>query len=134
MNRRTFLQSAISAGALSVLPGCFSEKTKNAEKFPLNFLFILVDDMGFKDLSCYGSDFYETPNIDRLASEGMKFTNAYAASPVCSPTRASIQSGKYPARTGINFILNDGLVDSSYKLYPPHCETEMKLEEVTIAE
>lgn len=66
-----------------------------------NILFILIDDMGWKDLSCYGSTFYETPNIDRLAAEGMSFTDAYAACPVCSPTRGSILTGKYPARLGI---------------------------------
>ncbi len=66
-----------------------------------NIIFILIDDMGWKDLCCYGSDFYETPNLDRLASEGMMFTNAYASCPVCSPTRASVLSGKYPATVGV---------------------------------
>lgn len=66
-----------------------------------NVLFILADDLGWMDLSCQGSTFYETPQIDRLAREGMLFTNAYAASPVCSPTRASILTGKYPARLGL---------------------------------
>ncbi|MEZ4679102.1 MAG: sulfatase-like hydrolase/transferase [Caldilineaceae bacterium] len=67
-----------------------------------NIIFILIDDMGWRDLGCYGSSFYETPNLDRLASEGMRFTDAYAACPVCSPTRASIMTGKYPATLGIN--------------------------------
>ncbi|MCL2815701.1 MAG: sulfatase [Oscillospiraceae bacterium] len=67
----------------------------------MNIIFILMDDMGYKDLSCYGSGFYETPNLDKLAKEGMMFTDAYAACPVCSPTRASIMSGKYPARVGV---------------------------------
>lgn len=66
-----------------------------------NILFILVDDLGWCDLTCYGSGFYETPNLDRLARDGMRFTDAYAASPVCSPTRASILTGKYPARVGV---------------------------------
>tara|TARA_Y100001933_G_scaffold84175_1_gene85569 strand:- start:1092 stop:2510 length:1419 start_codon:yes stop_codon:yes gene_type:complete len=66
-----------------------------------NIIFILIDDMGWKDLVCYGSSFYETPHIDRLAREGMRFTDAYAACPVCSPTRASILTGKYPATVGI---------------------------------
>lgn len=66
-----------------------------------NLLFILVDDLGWKDLTCYGSSFYETPVIDRLAGEGCLLTNAYAASPVCSPTRASLLTGKYPSRVGI---------------------------------
>ena len=70
-----------------------------------NFIFILIDDMGWKDLGCYGSEFYQTPNLDQLSADGVTFTNAYAACPVCSPTRASIMSGKYPARVGVtNFI------------------------------
>ena len=66
-----------------------------------NIIFILLDDFGWKDTSCYGSEFYETPNIDRLFAEGMHFTDAYASCPVCSPTRASIMTGKYPATVGI---------------------------------
>jgi arylsulfatase A-like enzyme len=70
-----------------------------------NILFILVDDMGWRDLACYGSTFYETPNIDRLFAEGMHFTDAYAACPVCSPTRASIMTGRYPSRLKLtNYI------------------------------
>ncbi|MFQ6039548.1 MAG: sulfatase [Candidatus Poribacteria bacterium] len=70
-----------------------------------NFIFILIDDLGWKDLSCYGSTFYETPNLDRLAEQGMRFTNAYASCPVCSPTRASILTGRYPATLGLtNYI------------------------------
>ncbi len=79
-----------------------------------NIIFILIDDLGWKDLSCYGSEFYETPNIDKLASEGMCFTDAYAAAPVCSPTRASILTGKYPATVGItNYIEDDESDDNS---------------------
>lgn len=70
-----------------------------------NVVFILIDDMGWKDLTVYGSEFYETPNIDKLAKEGMLFTNAYAASPLCSPARASIMSGKYPARVGVTHYI-----------------------------
>jgi arylsulfatase A-like enzyme len=66
-----------------------------------NIVFILIDDMGARDLGCYGSTFYETPNIDKLAGEGMLFTDAYAACPVCSPTRASILTGRYPASVGV---------------------------------
>jgi arylsulfatase A-like enzyme len=66
-----------------------------------NILFILIDDMGWRDIGCYGSSFYETPNLDRLAGEGMLFTDAYASCPVCSPTRASILTGKYPATVGV---------------------------------
>ncbi|MGW5366243.1 sulfatase [Actinopolymorpha pittospori] len=66
-----------------------------------NIVFILIDDLGWADLGCYGSSFYETPHLDRLAARGARFTNAYAAAPVCSPTRASIMSGKYPVQVGV---------------------------------
>ena len=66
-----------------------------------NIVFLLIDDMGWPDVACYGHKFHETPTIDQLAADGMKFTDFYAASPVCSSTRASIQSGQYSARTGI---------------------------------
>jgi arylsulfatase A-like enzyme len=66
-----------------------------------NVLFIMADDLGWMDTSHYGSEFFETPNIDRLAEESMTFTEAYAASPLCSPTRSSVLTGQYPARTGI---------------------------------
>jgi arylsulfatase A-like enzyme len=66
-----------------------------------NIVFILIDDLGWRDLGCYGSTFYETPVLDRLAAGGARFTEAYAASPVCSPTRASLLTGKYPARVGV---------------------------------
>lgn len=68
---------------------------------PKNVLFILADDYGYNDMSLHGSDFYETPNIDRIALEGTEFTDGYAACQVCSPSRASIMSGKFPARHGI---------------------------------
>src|SRR3954466_5053845 len=66
-----------------------------------NIVFILADDLGWADLGCYGNRFNETPNIDRLAKQGMRFTNFYAAAPVCSPTRAAIMAGQYPARLGL---------------------------------
>ncbi len=66
-----------------------------------NVVFFLVDDLGWRDVGCFGSSFYDTPNVDRLAEEGVRFTDAYAACHVCSPTRASILTGKYPARLGL---------------------------------
>jgi len=95
LSRRTFLKiSSITAASLTsavIFNHCSSEKRPN-------FLFLLVDDLGWTDLGCFGSTFYETLNIDKLASQGMRFSQAYAACPVCSPTRASIMTGKYPAR------------------------------------
>ncbi len=88
-----------------------------------NFIFILIDDMGWRDLSCCGSTFYQTPNVDRLSEEGVRFTNAYASCPVCSPTRASILTGKYPATVGVtNFIAGNAkgkLLGVPYTHYLP---------------
>ncbi len=69
-------------------------------KRPPNVVFILADDLGWRDTSLYGSTLYETPNIDALAKRGLMFNQAYAAAPICSPTRASIMTGLYPARVG----------------------------------
>jgi arylsulfatase A-like enzyme len=79
----------------------FAGQSKKAEKQKPNFLFILADDYGYFDTSISGSKFYETPSIDKIAREGMIFTNGYAACQVCSPSRASIMTGKFPARHGI---------------------------------
>jgi len=65
---------------------------------PPNIVLFYIDDLGWMDIGAQGSTFYETPQTDRLAEEGMRFTNAYSACPVCSPSRASLMSGKYPAR------------------------------------
>jgi arylsulfatase A-like enzyme len=106
-----------------------------------NFLFILVDDLGWTDLGCFGSSFYETPNIDRFSEKGMKFTQAYAACPVCSPTRASIMTGKYPARINTTDWFGAPQPDNVEKhwtrnkpLLPAEYVDYMPLEEKTIAE
>jgi arylsulfatase A len=99
-----------------------------------NFVFILIDDLGWTDLGCYGSTFYRTPNLDRLAREGMRFTNAYAACPVCSPTRASIMTGKYPARLRLTDWLPGRGDLPSHKLSRPPLLQELPLEEQTLAE
>lgn len=80
---------------------CFASPNKPIREGKPNIVFILADDLGWADLPCYGNTFNEAPNLDNLANSGMRFTNAYAACPVCSPTRASIQSGQYPARVGV---------------------------------
>lgn len=87
---------------------------KNADA-PQNIIFILADDLGWAELGCYGNTFNETPNLDKLASQGIKFTNAYAAAPVCSPTRASLMTGQFPARVGIT----DFLAPNSGRLLEP---------------
>lgn len=98
-----------------------------------NIVFILVDDLGWNDLGYSGSTFYETPNIDRLAAQGNVFTNAYSPSPVCSPTRAAILTGRYPSRIGItDWIPGDDPQNRS--LLGPKILDQLPLEEVTIAE
>ena len=79
----------------------FAAAAAQAAERPLNVIVVLVDDLGWMDLSCQGSDFYRTPNIDKLASGGMRFTDGYAACAVCSPTRAALMTGRYPARLGV---------------------------------
>lgn len=98
-----------------------------------NFVFILIDDLGWKDLGCYGSRFFETPHTDALASQGMRFTNAYAACPVCSPTRASVLTGKYPARLHLTDFLTGRSDRPSQKLLRPKFRQYLSLDEVTIA-
>ena len=102
---------------------------------PPNVLFILVDDMGWRDLGVYGNNIHETPNIDKLASEGMRFTDGYAACPVCGPTRASILSGKFPSRTGYthNWLPPDNVELFNHGM-PTDRPAFMKLEETTLAE
>jgi len=110
-----------------------------------NIVFVLADDLGWRDLGCYGSNFYETPNIDRLAQMGMRFTNAYAANPLCSPTRASILTGQYPCRLRItmpNGHLREELLDPvvpssgppSQKAVTPQSRNRLPFETYTLAE
>jgi arylsulfatase A-like enzyme len=118
-----------SAIILWVLP-----VTVRADDRRPNVVFFLADDLGWRDLGCYGSSFYETPNIDRLAERGVRFTQAYAACHVCSPTRASIMTGKYPARLGLTDWL-PGRKDYPFqKLRSAGIPQQLPLEEVTIAE
>ena len=101
MDRRNFLKSMGLGAAALAGSGTLSTCALFSTKKKLNFILINIDDLGWKDLTCYGSRFYETPNIDRLATQGVKFTDAYASCAVCSPTRASIMTGRYPARIGV---------------------------------
>jgi arylsulfatase A len=118
---------------MAVVPFTSLTPRAQAAAAPPNFIFILVDDLGWTDVSCYGSKFYETPNIDRLASQGMRFTQAYAACTVCSPTRAAVLTGKYPARLHITDWIA-GHVRPYAKLKAPDWTMHLPLEETTIAE
>ena len=86
---------------LTMVVSCSTNKNESLNGSKPNIIFILADDLGGADLPVYGNSFNEAPNLTRLAGEGLRFTDAYAACPVCSPTRASIMSGQYPARVGI---------------------------------
>ncbi|MEM6346648.1 MAG: sulfatase [Bacteroidota bacterium] len=98
-----------------------------------NVLFILVDDLGAMDLSCYGSRFHRTPNLDRLAAEGVIYTQAYAASPVCSPTRAALLTGRYPTRLNItDWIPGQNPRDTPWQ--GPEDADQLALSELTLAE
>ena len=114
-----------------------------------NIILILVDDLGWMDLSCQGSRYYETPNLDRLAAQGMRFTDAYAACAVCSPTRAAVQTGRYPARLGVTDWIRSrfqggaipadkknpsGFTGGRRKFLVPRNALWMESEEITIAE
>ena len=100
-----------------------------------NVILFLVDDLGYTDLGFTGSTFYETPNLDALAQKGVFFDNAYAANPVCSPTRASILTGKYPSRIGLtNHSGSAGAKGPQYRLDPPAVKGNMPSEDLTLAE
>ena len=99
-----------------------------------NIIFILADDLGWADLGGYGSTFYETPNLDRLAKQGVRFTDAYAACSVCSPSRASILTGKYPARLQLTDWLPGRPDGPEQMLNRPQIQQFLPLEEFTIAE
>ncbi len=107
---------------------CYSQ-----EKSP-NIVFILTDDMGWKDLACYGNRFTETPNIDALAKNGIRFTQAYAACPVSSPTRASIMTGKYPARLHLTNFIAGNRTDKASPVLPAPWKPFLEAREITIAE
>lgn len=116
VSRRTFLQAAL------------------APKARPNVVMVVLDDLGWRDFGCYGSEYYETPNIDALAERSVKFERFYAACPVCSPTRASILTGKYPVRTGITDWIPGMAPPVGAKLETPKTKTELALEEKTLAE
>jgi arylsulfatase A-like enzyme len=105
-----------------------------------NIVFILVDDLGWRDLSNEGSTFYESPNVDRIAREGMKFTRGYAACQVCSPSRASIMTGKYPTKHGITTYIGDASGESWRNRkrfdsnFPAEYEHNLRASEITLAE
>lgn len=95
VSRRQFISSAVTAAAAVSVS---AQRPASGKASRPNILFILADDMGWGDLSCYGRPDYQTHNLDRLAAQGLRFTNAYSAAPVCTPTRVGFHTGRYPAR------------------------------------
>jgi arylsulfatase A len=127
--RPTLLTGALLLLASAIMPHATSAATAR----PPNVIFFLIDDWGWTDAGCFGSKVYETPHIDRLASQGMKFTQAYSACTVCSPTRAAILTGKYPARLHItDWIAGHNRPQAKLKI--PEWTMHLPLEERTIAE
>jgi arylsulfatase A-like enzyme len=120
----------IAAGAAALaLHG--PARAAEAVRPPLNVVVLLADDLGWKDLACCGSPFYETPALDRLATQGMRFTQAYASANVCSPTRASLLTGKYPARLHTTNFFGGARRGA---LLPPEYRQSLPAEETTLAE
>lgn len=99
-----------------------------------NIVFILADDLGYNDLRCYGNPFNETPHLDSLARRGIRFTQAYSACPVCSPSRAAILTGKHPARLHLTNFLVGERTDSLSRLLPADWRRYLPASEVTLAE
>jgi uncharacterized sulfatase len=103
------------------------------EQSPPNVLIIYADDLGWSDIGSYGSSKNETPHLDKLASDGLRFTNAYAPAPICSASRASIMTGKSPARLNFEFVSTEGHITDK-PLLPPKRTLELPLEEKTLGE
>ncbi len=133
MSRRFLSSNLLLVIAMSPLWVSVSLRAESGAAEKPNFIVFLVDDMGWIDPACYGNPFHETPNIDRLAREGVRFTDAYAAGPVCSPTRASLLTGKTPAAVNITDFI-PGHPFAWAKLKPPEIAGALPLEEITFAE
>lgn len=131
----------LSSIGIILLSLAFSSQLRAQTESRPNVVFFLVDDLGWTDLGSFGSEFYETPNLDRLVKSGIKFTQAYTASPVCSPTRASIMTGKYPSKMYNTDWFGapqpdqiQGHWTKNKLLKPAHYEPNLALEEITMAE
>lgn len=131
MNRNLILCATIALTCVSNVMA----SARSTEPKP-NIVFFLVDDLGWADIGCFGSKFHETPHIDAMAASGMKFTDGYAACPVCSPTRASIMTGRHPVRVDITDWIPGSTVARAYnpKFQQVDDRDNLALEEVTIAE
>jgi arylsulfatase A len=127
MNRRDFLKSALTSCAVLTaadftLPAAAAEQknSPNSASRPFNFIFVLMDDLGYGDLGCYGHPIIKTPNIDRLATQGCRFSDFYVSSPMCSPTRAGCLTGRDPNRYGFKHVINTGMVNPNVQVPEVH--------------
>lgn len=102
--KKTVLFSILLGNIQGIHSSAMTSSGDVKETTPTNIIFILIDDLGWKDLECTGSNYYQTPNIDKMASEGAVFSSSYSTSPVSSPSRGAIFTGKYPARTGFTSV------------------------------
>ncbi len=123
LNRRSFLSASFGAGLAVSQP----------KRLP-NFIVVLVDDLGWRDWGCYGHPYHETPHLDRLAADSVRFTQAYAACPVCSPTRASLMTGRYPARLHLTDWIPGRKQWPASKLLTIPFEQQLPLSETTLPE
>ena len=108
LNRREFLQVMGVTATGVMVPGCttsLSAAADGGKDRPPNFVIIFIDDMGYADVGCFGAEGYETPNLDRMAAEGTRCTDFYAAASVCTPSRAALMTGCYPQRVGLPHVL-----------------------------
>ena len=115
-------------------PWAFAAEAKPETGAKSNVVLFLIDDLGWADLGCYGSKFHKTPNLDKLAAEGVRFTQAYAACAVCSPTRTAVLTGRYPQRSGITTWLPGQPSQKNHRLLAPEVPLQLPKDEVTIAE
>jgi arylsulfatase A-like enzyme len=116
-----------------ILATCLLASSVHAAKRP-NVVLILADDLGWAGLSCYGNDLHETPHLDKLAKQGVRFTDAYAASPVCTPTRVAILTGKHPARLHMTIWRESAHNRGNRKLLQPVCLDSLPVKHLTLAE
>ena len=122
-------------GIAVLMIGLCGALAHSAETRRPNIVFILADDLGYTDVACFGSKYYETPNIDRLASEGVRFTNGYSCGPNCQPSRAALMSGQYGPRTGVYTVGGIDRFDwQSRPLRPVDNVTALPLDKITIAD
>jgi len=144
------MKAVISRSGKAVFAACAGAAVTGVAGGPLNMVLIVADDLGWKDVGYNGAEFFETPNIDQLAARGLVFDNAYAAGPVCSPTRASIMTGKSPARTQITNAGTDQMLREAeenggfgpmkkpwpphFPYKPPYVPIGLPAEEKTVAE